>query len=152
MVKRLDDNGFPELLDHVGVRLWRAAMLWKSEFDAGMIALGHGWFAHARSGLLAHLDRGGTRQADLASRSGLTKQAVQQFVDELVADGVVERIQDPNDARARIVVFTGRGRKVLADANRVKLRIEAEFREKLGDAAFRRLCDALGRLDGTDPS
>ena len=71
-----------------------------------MIAAGHDVFAHARSGLLAHMERGGTRQADLVARSGLTKQAVQQFVDELVADGIVERIRDPDDGRGRIVVFT----------------------------------------------
>ena len=119
IVKPLDDDGFPELLDHVGIQLWRAAALWKSEFDAGMVAAGHTVFAHARSGLIAHMDRGGTRQADLVARSGLTKQAVQQFIDELVADGLVERIRDPGDGRGRIVVFTERGRAVLADANRV---------------------------------
>ncbi len=146
IVKSLDDIGFPELLDHVGVRLWRAAALWKSEFDAGMVAAGHAVFAHARSGLLAHMDRGGTRQADLVQRSGLTKQAVQQFIDELAADGIVERIRDPQDGRGRIVVFTQRGREVLADANVVKRRVEERFRRKLGAERFRELLAALKDL------
>jgi len=146
MVKRLDDPDFPELLDHVGIRLWRATALWKKEFDAGMVALGYPWFAHARSGLLAYLGRKGARQSELAERAGLTKQAVQQFVDGLVADGAVERVPDPADARAKIVVFTAYGRKVLADANRVKLKIESEFRKTLGAADFERLCEALERL------
>lgn len=146
MVKRLDDDDFPELLDHIGVRLWRATALWKKEFDAGMIALGHPWFAHARSGLLAYLGRNGARQAELAERAGLTKQAVQQFVDGLVADGAVERVPDPGDARAKIVVFTAHGRRVLADANRVKRTIEADFRKRLGDADFERLFETLNRL------
>ncbi len=147
MVKRLDQNEFPELLDHVGIRLWRAAWAWKAKFDAGMVAMGHGWFAQARSGLLAYMGRKGTRQADLVTRSGLTKQAVQQFVDELVADGIVERIPDPADGRGRIVVFTERGRKVLGDANTVKRRVEAEFRTALGPTRFRQLMEALQRLE-----
>ncbi len=146
MVKPLDDIEFPELLEHVGIQLWRAAALWKTEFDAGMIASGHEVFAHARSGLIAHMDRTGTRQADLVARSGLTKQAVQQFVDELVADGLVARIRDPADGRGRIVVFTPRGRQVLADANGVKKRIEERFRRKLGAERFRQLVRALTEL------
>lgn len=146
LVKSLDDIGFPELLDHVGIQLWRAAELWKSEFDAGMVAKGHPVFSHACSGLLAYMDRGGTRQADLVQRSGLTKQAVQQFVDELAADGLVERIRDPEDGRGRIVVFTARGRAVLADANSVKRQIEERFRHRLGPEHFRALVGALKAL------
>jgi DNA-binding MarR family transcriptional regulator len=146
IVKPLDHSGFPELLDHVGVQLWRAAALWKSEFDAGMMAAGHAIFGYACSGLLAHMDRGGTRQADLAERSGLTKQAVQQFVDELVADGIVERIRAPDDGRGRIVVFTPHGRQVLADANIVKQQVEDRFRRKLGAERFSELVTALKEL------
>lgn len=146
MVKLPDENDFPELLEHVGIQLWRAAALWKSQFDAEMIAGGHRVFAHARSGLLAHMDRGGTRQSDLVTRSGLTKQAVQQFVDELVADGIVDRIRDPDDGRGRIVVFTPLGRRVLGDANMVKQRVEERFRRKLGTERFQRLVEALKNL------
>ena len=139
-------RGFPELLDHVGIQLWRAAALWKSQFDAGMVAAGHAVFAHARAGLIAYMDRGGTRQADLVQRSGLTKQAIQQFIDELVVDGIVERIRDPEDGRGRIVVFTQRGREVLTDANTVKRRVEDSFRRKLGPERFRELVAALKDL------
>ena len=146
IVKQLDDARFPELLDHVGIQLWRAAALWKSQFDAGMVAAGHAVFAHARAGLIAYMDRGGTRQADLVQRSGLTKQAIQQFIDELVVDGIVERIRDPEDGRGRIVVFTQRGREVLTDANTVKRRVEDSFRRKLGPERFRELVAALKDL------
>ena len=146
IVKSLDDIGFPELLDHVGIQLWRAAALWKNEFDAGMIEAGHAIFGHACSGLLAYMDRDGTHQSDLVQRSGLTKQAVQQFVDELVAEGIVERISDPQDRRGRIVLFTQRGRDVLADANEVKRRVEDGFRRRLGAGRFRELVGALKDL------
>jgi DNA-binding MarR family transcriptional regulator len=154
MVKSLDDYvSTPELLDHVGWRIWQAAQAWKAEFDAGMVGLGHGWFAEARANLLAHLDRQGTPQAQLVARMGVTKQAVQQFVDELVEDGVVERRANPDDARSKLVCFTKKGFRVLDDANRVKRRIQRRYVAVLGESGFRRFMDDLaalhaGRLPG----
>ena len=152
MVKSLDENILqPELLDHVGWRIWRAAQAWKAEFDAGMVALGHGWFAEARANLLAHLDREGTPQVLLVARMGLTKQAVQQFVDELVKDGIVERKANPDDARSKLVCFTKKGLRVLDDANRVKRRIQRRYVSVLGEGAFRRLMDDLTALHAAPP-
>ena len=78
---------------------------------------------------------------------GLSKQAVQQLVDGLVADGLVERRPDPADKRGNIVVFTRAGLSMLADANIVKLEIEDAYRAKLGGGAFRDLMLALKELD-----
>ncbi len=81
-----------------------------------MAARGHHWFAEARSNVLPHLERHGTAQSALQSRMGVTKQAVQQFVDELVADGIVERRTNPDDHRGKVIHFTRKGQRVLADA------------------------------------
>ena len=40
MVKKLDENSFPPLIDHVGWRIWRLARRWKATFDAEMTRLG----------------------------------------------------------------------------------------------------------------
>jgi DNA-binding MarR family transcriptional regulator len=150
MVKPLDDMPMPELLDHVGFRLWRAARAWKTEFDAGMIALGHHWFGEARANLLAYLDREGTSQATLVARMQVTKQAVQQFIDELVADGIVERRPNPDDARSNIVAFTRKGLRVLDDANRVKRRIQKRYARLLGDGRFADFMACLAALHAAD--
>ena len=150
MVKEIDElatapaNHDPPLIDHLGWRLWCGFDAWRGRFLDGMRAAGHGWYAEARGGVLPHLDRAGTRQATLVQRMGLTKQAVQQLVDELERDGIVERRPDPSDRRGKIVAFTRRGLAVLADANRVKRAVEAELRGRLGNADFERL-DALLR-------
>ncbi len=57
--------------------------------------------------LLPHLDREGIRLTDLAARLGVTKQAIAPAVDELETWGVVEKIPDPSDGRARLVRFAG---------------------------------------------
>ena len=90
MVKPLDEI-MPPLLDHAGWRLWRVSRQWKACFDAGMRARGYPWFGEARSNVIGYLERSGLPQSELVKRMGLSKQAVQQLVDELVADGIVER-------------------------------------------------------------
>ena len=128
--------------DHIGWTLWQATLAWRREFLAGMVSAGHAWFAQARGNILVHVGPNGIRQADLVEKAGLTKQAVQQFVDELESDGIVHRTRDEKDARARWVRLTPAGEAAMRDADRIKLQIETEWRQKLGSDAFDQL-DAL---------
>ena len=82
----------------------------------------------------------------LAERTGLSKQAVQQLVDDLVAAGILVRTPDPADKRARIVRYTDKGLAAMADGNRIKLRIEAEFADQLGARDLARLKEILSKL------
>jgi DNA-binding MarR family transcriptional regulator len=135
--------------DHIGWTLWRATLAWRKDFVSAMAAAGHGWFAQARGNLLVYIGPEGIRQSDLAEKAGLTKQAVQQFVDELVRDGIVMRTTDETDARARRVRLTPSGEAAMRDADRIKLQIEARWRVHLGEAAFSALETTLRKL--TDP-
>lgn len=147
MVKLLDDMQQPELLNHIGWHLWRASNAWNLEFRNCMINAGYHWFSEARSQLVPYVDRGGTRQALLVTRTGLTKQAVQQFVDQLVDDGIVERQTDPDDARGKLVTFTKKGLAMLKAANQIKKDIEKKYRKHLGVQKFDQLCATLVELD-----
>jgi DNA-binding MarR family transcriptional regulator len=137
--------------DHIGWTLWRANLAWRKDFVAAMAAAGHGWFAQARGNLLVHIGPDGIRQGDLAEKAALTKQAVQQFVDELVKDGIVTRTPDEADARARRVRLTPQGEAAMRDADRIKLQIEARWRDHLGDEAFSTLESILRRLIDRPP-
>lgn len=128
----LDENFAPALIDHFGWRLWRLARQWKAAFEAEMIARGFPWVAEARGGVIGHLRPGGRPQAELAGLLGVSKQAVQQFVDTLVEEGAVERVVDPADARSRIVRLTARGIAFIAEGNEVKRRIEARYAAIVG--------------------
>jgi DNA-binding MarR family transcriptional regulator len=150
MVKKLDEIPWPETLDHIGWLLWRVTQRWKQEFDEGLVALGYPWAVEARANIVMHIGRSGIRQAELVRRMRLSKQAVQQLLDELVADGIVVREPDPEDRRGKLIAFTGAGRKFLADANIAKRRIEAEYRAALGDRRFGQLVDALTELNPKD--
>ena len=132
--------------DHIGWTLWQATQAWRREFVSGMAAAGHGWFAQARGNLLVYVGPNGIRQGDLAEKAGLTKQAVQQFVDELVRDGIVQRTPDETDARARLVRLTPEGEAAMRDADRIKVEVERHWRAKLGDAAFDQLNALLRQI------
>ncbi|MDC9825714.1 MarR family transcriptional regulator [Devosia sp. ZB163] len=147
MVKQLDDK-LPPLIDHVGWRLWRLARQWKAEFDAGMAARGHGWMAEARGAVVGHLRPGGLSQSALTAAMGISKQAVQQLVDELVAEQIVERVPDPDDKRGKIVRLLPKGIKAIADGNEVKREIEARYAERIGAERLASLNAALDDLAG----
>jgi DNA-binding MarR family transcriptional regulator len=153
MVKLLDDIS---LIDHVGWRLWRLARLWKAGFEQAMAARRLQWCSGARAELVGALRQGPQPQSAMVVALGITKQAVQQIVDELAALGVVERQADPADARARLVVLTAKGRKALEESNAVKREIETRFRATLGARRFTQFMDDLDRLtqeiDPSDPA
>lgn len=136
----------PSPPDHIGWTLHRAAQVWRAEFTTAMVAAGHAWFGQARGNLLQHIGPSGLRQGDLVARAGLTKQAVQQFVDELVADGILIRTADETDARARRVTLTLAGIAAMRDADRIKAEIEVHLRNRLGNDDFDRLAALLRRL------
>ena len=132
--------------DHIGWTLWRAAQAWRVEFTAAMVAAGHAWFGQARGNLMVHIGPNGLRQGDLADRARLTKQAVQQFVDELVADGILMRVRDETDARARWIRLTPAGEAAMRDADRIKAEIESRWRALIGPRTFDQLDGALRDL------
>jgi len=146
VVKELDEKD-ETLPDHVGWRLWQASRAWQAEFAAAMRAAGHAWFTEARAGLLGHIPRGGARQSTLIERSATSKQAVQQLLDGLEAEGVLERLPDPRDGRGKLVRYTRKGLDALRDGDRIKLEIEHGYVARIGRGRFAALMDALRALD-----
>ena len=79
------------------------------------------------------------RTTDIAARAGITKQAVGQIVDELEALGYVRREPDPADARARLVVYTERGKASMFDGLAALARVEARVAGAIPDPDALRL-------------
>jgi DNA-binding MarR family transcriptional regulator len=104
--------------------------------------------AHTR--LFPHLDADGIRVTDLAARVGVTKQAVQPLVAELVAWGVVELVPDPTDGRARLVRWTPFGIEANHHGLAVLAGLEGEIAARIGakraDALRSTLAEIVGLL------
>jgi DNA-binding MarR family transcriptional regulator len=97
----------------------------------------------SHTSLLPHVDLGGTRITDLAERLGVSKQAASQLVDDLEAVGVLAREPDPDDARARRVVFTRLGREGLLEGLALLRDMESELARSIGDESMAALRRAL---------
>lgn len=132
--------------DHLGLWLFRAAADWRGRTRNEMAARGYPWHLEARGEVLNHLGEAELSQTELTAKMGFSKQAVQQHVDQLAADGVVERRPDPADKRAKRIALTELGLRDLAERQRVRRAIEAEYRTKLGDKRYKRLEKALKKL------
>ena len=145
MVRSIDDDD-DAMIDHIGMLLWRAAADWRSRMQEEMVDRGFPWHGEARGEVLAHIGPSGTSQSVLAERMGMTKQAVQQLVDQLVAERVVKRVPDPEDGRAKRIEFTALGRRDLLERSKVKRAIERRYRKTLGDNRFAQLEKALRML------
>jgi DNA-binding MarR family transcriptional regulator len=107
-------------------------------------------FPDARPGhssVFMHIDRrSGTRLTDLARRARMTKQGMMLLVDDLENRGYVRRVPDSEDARAKVVRLTARGRRYVAEARRAVAAIEARARRELGDRRYESLRAALEEL------
>ena len=97
----------------------------------------------AHTSLLPHLDFVGIRLTDLADRLGVSKQATFQLVEELEEQGMVERRDDPEDGRAKLIRFSRKGERALLDGLRVLGELERELSAAIGEARFAALHEAL---------
>lgn len=57
---------------------------------------------------------------DLADHLGITVAAVSQLLDPLVKDGLVFRMEDPEDRRTRLIELTDRGRQAVEESQHAR--------------------------------
>ena len=94
--------------------------------------------------LFVNIDRrSGTRLTELARRARVTKQAMMLLVDELEQKVYVRRVPDADDARAKVVRLTARGRRATAETRRVVQAEEQYVRRLIGDRHTDTLQEAL---------
>ncbi|MEO8476054.1 MAG: MarR family winged helix-turn-helix transcriptional regulator [Actinomycetota bacterium] len=94
-----------------------------------------------------HVDRrSGSRLSDLAARARVSKQSMMLTVDELETRGYVRRAPDRDDARAKLVKLTTRGRTAAAECRRAVQAVETGARRQLGDRGYVQLRDGLSEL------
>jgi DNA-binding MarR family transcriptional regulator len=103
----------------------------------------------AHTALFPHLDFEGIRLTELAAKVGVTKQAVGQLVDDLAKQGVVERVPDPEDKRAKRIRFSRRGYAALMHGLGVLRDVEAELAAAVGVRRMHDLHETLAQVIAT---
>jgi DNA-binding MarR family transcriptional regulator len=118
-----------------------------SELVSSMEERGYPDAKAAHGAVFMNIDRrSGTRLTDLARRAGITKQGMMLIVDDLEQRGYVRRVPDAEDARAKVVRLTARGRRYVAEARRAMAALEARARRELGERRYEALRDGLEML------
>lgn len=137
------------MADDLGKLLQQADESWQARLRRGLAeqvptaALGAG------AAVLARLDpAAGMSQTALTAQMGLSKQAVQQLLDQLEAQGLVRREPDPADKRAKRIILTAPGAEAALRRAAASATLEGQLRETLGRKRFKALRKALRDLVG----
>jgi len=88
------------------------------------------------------------RRVDLAERLALTASGVTRSLLPLEKIGLVERQQDPRDARVAYAALTGAGREMVGNAVTVAEQISKDLLRSCPPAQFDDLSNALGLIAG----
>ena len=129
--------------------LGRAHKVLNARILAGVVAAAHP-IRPAHSAVFVNIDRAGSRLTHLAERAAMTPQAMGELVDDLASLGYVERVADPSDRRAKLIVLTDLGFEALQAALDAILDIEAELLGELGAGGLAKLQRVLRRLAPED--
>ncbi|WP_347260510.1 MarR family transcriptional regulator [Rudaea sp.] len=82
---------------------------------------------------------------DVARLMGVTKQAASKLVDSMVGANYLRDV-DADDARARLVTLSPRGRRLLSAVEEIYRELEAEWAQAIGSARVEALRDDLVRV------
>lgn len=88
----------------------------------------------------------GARLTTLARAARITKQSMSALVDQLETAGYVERVADPDDARATRIRLTARGRAYGRAVRAFARSVEAAWAERIGKERVEELRSTLELL------
>lgn len=111
-----------------------------------MAAAGFDDVRGAHNSVFVHLPAEGRRLTGLAEAAGMSKQAMAELVDDLVAKDYLAKVPDPTDGRAKLIVWAERGLAAHEATMTAFGRIEAEVEEVLGADELAELRQGLATL------
>jgi DNA-binding MarR family transcriptional regulator len=128
------------------------AFYWMDEsMQNHMEAAGVSAVSRSQSMIMSNIADGVTRPADLARRLGISRQAVQQLLADMQERKLIDLVPDPDDARAKIVRYSARGRNLGEISLRALDHIDAVLADRLGRKDLTELCRILVEKDWGDP-
>jgi DNA-binding MarR family transcriptional regulator len=141
------ETAVAEFAGQLFFRLWRAS---HTRITEGLETIG---LTPASFGLLNLIGTGsGATQRELGSAMGIDPSTMVSLLDELEAAGLAKRRPHPTDRRARQVVITSKGRRLLEQGRQMALQVEDVVLGGLNAGERRQLLELLRRaLDSAPP-
>ena len=140
------DDTVNEFAGQLSFRLWRVT---HTRTAKALQSLG------LTTALFALLNALGIRerpiQQELGTAMGIDPSTMVSLIDELESAGLAKRRPRPTDRRAREVVITPKGRRVLAQARRLAMQVEDDVLQGLTQAERHRMLTLLRRALSSAP-
>jgi DNA-binding MarR family transcriptional regulator len=130
----------------LGVLAVRLMFGLQAELFRRSAAEGFGDLRPRHGAVTAYLDESGLRQTELTRLAGRNKQSVATIIDELEALGYVSRVPDPADRRAKLIMPTERGLRLMAVSDRIVADLEREYAADVGEKAYAQFVSTLKAL------
>lgn len=131
---------------HIGRLLQRAYRDFNRRAVAKLEQAGYHGLTLLQAEVISHIDTNGTRVVNIARKMGVTKQSSGEVVQQLEKLGYVERVTDPQDARAMVIQFTSLGEELLVKTDTVKKELEQECISSLGKFNFKAFKKSLENI------
>jgi MarR family transcriptional regulator for hemolysin len=136
MPRTVDPNSFGFLVTDL-------ARLIRAEFDRRIADAGIGLTA-AEARTLSHAARAGAvRQNVLAERMGVEAMTLSSFLDRLEANGLIVRVPDPSDRRAKLVDLTPKADGVLVKVRAIAGAVRDDAAASMDPAVWSALIDGV---------
>ena len=124
----------------------------RSWMDVFMHRSMRGWWRFARttglsmpqfSMMMQLYHRGACGMSEVSERFEITPAAASQLVDKLVHSGLIQRVEDPNDRRAKLLSLTDKGKEFIQQGIEERYRWVEELAGKLSAEERAQISDAL---------
>ena len=125
------------------IRSWMDVFMHRSMRGWGRFAKSTG-LSMPQFGLLMQMHhKGACGMSEVSERFDITPAAASQLVDKLVQNGFVQRVEDPNDRRAKLLSLTDKGRELIQQGIEERYRWVEELAGKLTDEERAQVSEAL---------
>jgi DNA-binding MarR family transcriptional regulator len=128
------------------IRSWMDVFMNRSMRSWGLFAKSTG-LSMPQFGLLMQMHhKGACGMSEVSERFEISPAAASQLVDKLVQNGFVQREEDQNDRRAKLLNLTDKGRELVQRGIQERYRWVEQLAEKLSPAEQAQVSEALNLM------
>ncbi len=119
----------------IGKLLQHMSKMYSTEASGLLAERGHKGLSLSHTALVFNLDTDGTKCTIVTKRACIKRQSMAELANDLEVRNYVKRVDDPNDKRAQIFIFTKLGMKFATDAKEICELLDKKYEALLGTDA-----------------